>query len=521
MYRPFFLLSILSILILFTFISLAQNKSKVTDGFVQFFYENGKVSSEGMMKNGQPDGYWKTYYQDGKLKSEGNRKFFMLDSVWVFYTERGDTSEIINYRNSKRNGYYYMYQWNYDSLPNKKGGLISKELYIDDVKQGTSYYYENGILKRTIPYKNGKKSGLSKEFDQNGKLICITEYSNDYVINREYINRTDNKGMKQGYWKTFYPNDKIEKEIYYVNDTISGTYKEFSQTGSLIKQEHYFKGVLLKDSLSDSTDIQWKEEFYENGHRKYYGAYRQGIKIGIHKEYDPSGNTVTAKEYNDSGVFIAEGMMDTLGRKQGDWEYYYETGELKAKGKFKNNQKTGEWTYYYIDGKVEQKGKFNKDKIDSKWVWYYSNGKVWREEYYEMGKEEGSFIEYNDSGQVILKGQYLDGERTGYWIYQAGDVMEEGNYVEGQRDSTWKAYYANGKLFYKGNYVQGLPDRKFFWYYPNGKLKTEGYYVTGRKERKWYYFDEEGLLYLTVAYRNDKEYKYNGVRIKLPKGSFE
>jgi hypothetical protein len=40
-------------------------------------------------------------------------------------------------------------------------------------------------------------------------------------------------------------------------------------------------------------------------------------------------------------------------------------------------------------------------------------------------------------------------------------------------------------------------------------------------EKKWYYFDEEGLLYITILYRNDKEYKYNGVRIKLPKGSFE
>lgn len=505
-----------------SFTLFSQNKSTVTDGFVQFFYENGKVSSEGTMKNGQPDGYWKTYYPNGVLKSEGNRAFYKLDSVWIFFTEKGDTNQIINYRNAQKNGYFYTYQWNYDSLPKKKGGLISKELYIDDVKQGLSYYYADGKLKRTILYKNGKKTGLSKEFDENGKLISIVEYSNDYIINREFINRVDNKGLKQGFWKSFYPNDKIEKEIYYINDTINGLYKEFSQSGSLLKQEHYFKGNLLKDSLADSTNaIEWKEEFYDNGRRKYYGAFRQGIKIGIHKEYDQAGNIVIAKEYNDAGVFIAEGVVDTMDRRQGKWKYYYETGELKGEGMFKNNLKTGDWIYYYMDGKIEQKGKFNKDKIDSKWLWYYPNGKVWREEYYELGKEEGSFTEYNDSGKVILKGQYLDGERTGFWVYQVGDIIEEGKYTEGQQDSIWKSYYSNGRICYKGNYVQGVPDGKFYWYYPNGKIKTEGYYVTGRMEKKWYYFDEEGLLYITILYRNDKEYKYNGVRIKLPKGSFE
>jgi len=29
------------------------------------------------------------------------------------------------------------------------------------------------------------------------------------------------------------------------------------------------------------------------------------------------------------------------------------------------------------------------------------------------------------------------------------------------------------------------------------------------------------LLYLTITYKNDKEFKLNGVKVKLPKGSFE
>ena len=43
----------------------------------QFFYDNGKLASEGFLHNGKPDGYWKSYYETGIIKSEGNRKNYV------------------------------------------------------------------------------------------------------------------------------------------------------------------------------------------------------------------------------------------------------------------------------------------------------------------------------------------------------------------------------------------------------------------------------------------------------------
>lgn len=503
-------------------LKLISQQKNISDGYVKFYYENGTVSSEGFMKNGKPDGYWKTYYPNGKLKSEGNRKFFMLDSSWVFYNEKGDTAQIINYKNDKKHGYWITYEWKYDSIKGKTGGMISKELYIEDKKQGLSYYYKNGKLQKEIYFKDGKKDGISREYDENGNIVAIIEYKNDFIISREFINRTDSKGLKQGVWREYYPNNKIAKEVTYKNDTIVGYYKEFEPDGKIRVKKYFEKGKEIELTESDTLPkIEWKEEFYENGRRKYYGVFKEGIKIGLHKEYDPEGKAIVAKEYNDSGILVAEGLIDTLDRKQSDWKIYYETGELKAKGKYLNNLKTDEWIYYYPDGKIEQRGKFRRDKFTGKWVWYYPNGNVWREENYDNGKEEGTFIEYDETGKVILKGQYFDGERTGKWIYSVGDIIEEGKYIEGLKDSTWKSFYENGKLAEEGHYIQGVPNGKYRWYYPNGKLKVEGYYVMGRKEKKWFYFDENGQLYLTIQYRNDKEIKLNGKKINLPKGSFE
>ena len=45
----------------------SQDTSKIA-GFTIFKYENGNVSSKGIIKNGKPDGYWKTFYENGVLK---------------------------------------------------------------------------------------------------------------------------------------------------------------------------------------------------------------------------------------------------------------------------------------------------------------------------------------------------------------------------------------------------------------------------------------------------------------------
>src|SRR5688500_399044 len=76
--------------------SFSQNEIN-PDGENKFYFDNGKVSSEGYMRNGKPDAYWKTFYSTGVLKSEGNRKNFQLDSLWKFYGEDGKITTEINY----------------------------------------------------------------------------------------------------------------------------------------------------------------------------------------------------------------------------------------------------------------------------------------------------------------------------------------------------------------------------------------------------------------------------------------
>ncbi len=511
------------ITILFLFICLlnsfgfSQPNDINPNGYNKFYYSTGKISSEGNMLNGKPDGFWKTYYVDGVLKSIGNRLNFELDSTWLFFNEKSDTTQKIDYKNGKKNGYLSTFEYN-----KKDSGIVSKELYLNDVKQGISFYYDNGYLYKSITYKAGKKNGLSKEFDKKGRIIAITEYNNDYIINRERINYLDKAGLKQGTWKSFHPNDRIFIESNFLNDTLNGYYKEFDMAGKLLKLEKYFYGKLLSDSLiSEANPIKWVEDFYENGKLKFRGGYKNGLPIGIQKEYPSDGAVIIAKEYDENGVFIGDGTVDENDKKQGIWKYYYESGEVKSKGAFKDNLKTGEWIFYYEDGKIEQRGKYNNDKPTGLWTWFYTNGNKWREENLVKGIEEGMITEYNKDGIEILKGEYIDGERNGIWNFNNGDNKEEGAYQDGLQNGIWKAWFSNGKLNYQVNYIQGVPDGKYKLYYENGNIREEGIYSMGSKEKNWNKYDFEGNLYLTITYKNDKEFKLNGVKIKLPKGSTE
>src|SRR4051812_18638642 len=74
------------------------------NGYNRFYYENGKLSSEGYLRDGKPDGFWINYFPNGKVKIEGNRKNFELDSTWNFYDERGHLTRTISYEKGHKNG---------------------------------------------------------------------------------------------------------------------------------------------------------------------------------------------------------------------------------------------------------------------------------------------------------------------------------------------------------------------------------------------------------------------------------
>jgi antitoxin component YwqK of YwqJK toxin-antitoxin module len=506
------IISIISLIYIFI-LGNSQDITPLKDGYQVYKYPNGTVSGEGMIKNGNPDGFWKSYYVTGVKKAEGRRTNFLLDSIWVFYDQAGDTLEKINYIVGKKNGWYYKYKKN----PPYGTYLWSKELFAGDKKEGTAFiYYPDGKIQQTIAYNGGKKEGLSKEFDKNGNIVTLLEYSKDFLVSRERINKIDSKGLKQGDWKEFYQNGVLKSEKTYKDDMLHGYFKEYDTRGTLVLTMLYENGAIVKSRVEDEPDIEIVNKHDSDGKLIYNGPFRNKIPVGTHREYGKDGKVTNSFTYNDNGLLLYEGIIDDAGNRNGKWKEFFPNGKVFAEGQYSDNRRSGVWKFYNSFDKLEQTGSYNNGRPDGLWKWYYDNGQILREEEYFQGQRDGLCTEYDINGEILSQGEYSDGEKNGDWKFKSGDFTEQGKYIIGLKDGLWESYYPNGKLKFKGNFVQGNPDGKQTFYFENGKVFEEQYFQMGIKEKTWVKYKENGTPDIIIVYKNDVEISINGVRIKLP-----
>ncbi len=531
MYKRFRHISFLLLFAVFCFYSVESQTNP--NGYNKFFYENGVLSSEGPMRNGKPDGYWKNYYKNGKLKIEGNRKNFQLDSTWAFYDEKGRLTKTIDYREGKKNGPSIVY----DTLRQ----IQTIEVFKNDIKEGiTRTFHKNGKTKSTIPFINGKQEGTAYEFSEDSLITAISVYKGGILQGYEKINQKDAADKKQGIWKEFYDDLAIKKEQRFNDDSLDGYVKEYDKSGNLLSTKKYNNGKQILKA-PEIANVEVYREVFEDGTLKYEGVYSDGEAIGTHYKYiqkrrcdsslfrrdDTSGIFIkrmvcrnvpvpdSAIEYF-SGEVVARGAVDSIRQRQGLWYEFHNTGEFKAKGLYKDDNRIGDWEFFYSSGKLEQKGKYDKKgRAQGIWKWFYESGKIWREEMYVNGKREGEMKDYDEEGRVILTGAYMENRKEGIWVYETPDYKEIGNYVNDEPDSLWRSYYLpSKKRYFEGRFVAGVPEGIHqAWHYTGAKMYV-GNYVGGMRDGDWKFYDENDYNYLTITYKNDIEIKWQGEKIR-------
>ena len=481
-----------------------QQVNTVTDGFVKFYYPSGKLSSEGTMRSSKPDGYWKTYYENGQVKSEGNRRNFMLDSVWKFYDDSARLLVSITYKNDKKNGLKTTY----------RQGEVTSETFVNDIKQGpTTYYYPDGKVRLVINFVDGLENGIARELDTAGTVITYMEYKRGFLVSRERINRTDSKGLKQGRWKYFYDNNTVKLEGVFKDDKRNGYFKDYDENGSLLSVKKFVNDVEQVEA-QEVTSLKLKTDYYPSGKVKTVASYNGNVPEGVRREYNEEGKITAGFTYSKGvltgeGIVDEEGNREgawreyysntTLrsvgtyakGKPVGNWKYYFENGKLESEGKY---TKSG--------------------LLDATWRWYFEDGSIRRIQSYIAGMEDGEYEEYDENARLIVKGQYVEGVEDGEWIFDFGTYRETGSYKGGARFGKWKSYYADGTLRFEGEYIDDNLNGRVNWYWPTGKLKDQGNYVNGSREGDWITFNEDGTPFLIITYRGDVEKRYDGVVIK-------
>ena len=107
-------------------------------------------------------------------------------------------------------------------------------------------------------------------------------------------------------------------------------------------------------------------------------------------------------------------MNYDLNYEDGDFEIFFQNGQLKEKGIVKNGVLDGIWESYYENGQLEIKTTYIKGKNNGLYTSYFENGQIKfetiyinniRQNYYKWYDMNGNLIEENCTKTKVLRGK--------------------------------------------------------------------------------------------------------------------
>ena len=268
---------------------------------------------------------------------------------------------------------------NYLKLYDISGKLLLEYSIKAGVLDGPfTQYLENGRIKQSGHYCNGKSCGVWLDADLKGDTMSYYEY--------------EKPATKKDYTKlyTFYKD--------YFNEMYKG-----SPTKKLKSFHHFKNGKLDGDLL----------EYHSSGNLSRHVMMRNGREVGHVKTYWANGNL--SEDYT----------VDTTGKKQGPYIKWYENGQLQAETNYTGNKADGPYKYYWPNGKLRIDGRYEEDKKTGQWLTYDSTGvSIKNENYSTEGKKTmndlntcNCKVEDSKIGFAPLLSNLMDVERAGVWQF--------------------------------------------------------------------------------------------------------
>lgn len=178
-------------------------------------------------------------------------------------------------------------------------------------------------------------------------LVLNSLYAQAGPTPQDTLNRLDETGRKQGYWKVTAP--KADKPGY--------------QDGQLIEE----------------------------------GRYSNSKRIGIWRRYWPNGAVMSEITYQ-------------MGRPRGEYRTYYPSGKVEEQGSWDLDRNTGTFQRYHPNGKLAQDFVFNANGVrDGEQKYYHENGQLAVQVHVDEGREDGALKRFTPDGQLQQVAEFESG----------------------------------------------------------------------------------------------------------------
>jgi antitoxin component YwqK of YwqJK toxin-antitoxin module len=294
-------------------------------GHWRIYAEDGStLQSEGDYEAGKKNGEWLNFYPSGKIASKGRYEHDEAVGKWEYYFEDGKISSAGEFLGGVKTG-------SWKTLNND--GTLKSEASLNKGSGDYREYYQDGKLKIKGSIINGKKEGKWEYFYEDGKREGECEFLNDkgiyygYFVNGNLRTKGtiegeqktgtwelyENDGKLSGYYRPFYDDRKLSKEIAALVRSGKST-RAGSSTGRLTYFDarfNEFKGVIVEGNpvMTFAGRLPLAVEFYLQerlGHQfEFLGIrepfYQKDDNIPVGKKFD-RGYSITLKQkfYNQT-----------------------------------------------------------------------------------------------------------------------------------------------------------------------------------------------------------------------------
>ena len=248
-------------------------------------------------------------YDNGQIKVEG----FLIDSVLIGkYTEYYKNGQI------KTTGELSncLYETNYVKIYAGGCGVGNSS----KIKRGNKHgewkdYYENGVLESKYNYHCGFKQGNFFNYTKNGKLYWIDFYHADKQMNTQefYENGLLEKISTYSYEYSEHEENHLKKTVeteYYENGSlkIQRTIQELEDDIEKESLKEYYQNGFLK---TESEIINYDKngvyrEFYENGNTKYEGIFKDDEPIDKQYYFNEKGEVTKIETWKEGKLIETE-----------------------------------------------------------------------------------------------------------------------------------------------------------------------------------------------------------------------
>lgn len=237
--------------------------------------------------------------------------------------------------------------------------------------------------------------------------------------------------------------------------------------------------------------------------------------------------------YHADGAVLETGRYDAHGRRTGEVQRFFASGDLQERRRFREGRLQGQQADFYKNGQMRRQADYKDGVIaDGPMLFYDRQGRLSGRRPYRDGKRHGVAETYQQDGRLSRRVPYVHDvvHGTSERFYESGSPSRIVEFVDGERHGEYRLYAEGGQLVERAQYQRGKRHGVRSRYRVSGDLIEQGAYAMGMRvgtHRAWYrdgrprsvdIYDDEGKQIDRRRFDSAGELSSRKSRVRTPHG---